>query len=111
MKGCVILMYKIAVLGEKSVVQGFAVLGLDVVNCQPGIETRRTLRSIASRGEYAVVYITESCYASLDEEELEKYENAFTPAVIPIPGPGDGAGAGYKRLNEMVIRAVGTKLD
>jgi V/A-type H+-transporting ATPase subunit F len=103
-------MYKIAVLGEKEVIKGFIALGLDVLACQPGEETVRTLRSIAAREEYAVVYVTESCYASLDAEERERYTNVLIPAVIPIPGPGAGAGVGHALLDDMVLKAIGAKL-
>ena len=102
-------MYKIAVLGEKEIVKGFTALGLDVLVCEAGDDARKTLRSAAAADKYAVVYVTESCYASLGEER-ERYVGTLVPAVIPIPGPGPGAGIGHTLLDDMVVKAIGAKL-
>ena len=52
-------MYKIAVMGDRDSIYGFAALGLDTYPVTDPIEAARKLRGLAEQ-EYAVVYITEA---------------------------------------------------
>ena len=60
-------MYKIAVLGDRDSIYGFAALGLDTYPVYDPTEAVRTLRRLAE-GNYAVIYITEALAAEIDEE-------------------------------------------
>ena len=55
-------MYKIAVLGDRDSIYGFAALGLDTYPVYDPTEAVRTLRRLAE-GNYAVIYITEALAA------------------------------------------------
>ena len=90
-------MYKIAVLGERESVMGFAALGLAVF--------RLTRQSDA----YAIIYVTET-YAEALHAQIEKYASSVTPAVILIPGAGGCKGLGMNALNAAVERAVGSNI-
>lgn len=48
-------MYKIAVLGDRDSIYGFAALGLEVFPVQSGDEGAHTLRRLSEQ-DYAVVY-------------------------------------------------------
>ena len=61
-------MYKIAVLGDRDSIYGFAALGLDTYPVYDPTEAVRTLRRLAE-GNYAVIYITEALAAEIDEQE------------------------------------------
>ena len=78
----VIGMYKIAVLGERESVMGFAALGLAVFPVD-----------------------SEALHA-----QIEKYASSVTPAVILIPGAGGCKGLGMNALNAAVERAVGSNI-
>ena len=78
-------MYKIAVLGDRDSIYGFAALGL------------------------AVVYITEALSAQLGPE-LERCRENLLPAVIPIPGVHGNTGMGIQMVKRSVEQAVGSDI-
>lgn len=100
--------WKIAVLGDRDSVLGFKALGLDVFPADTAEEARPILRRLA-REEYAVVYLTES-YAAKLTEELERYKDEVTPAVILIPGKEGSLGIGMENVKRAVERAVGADI-
>ena len=101
-------MYKIAVLGDRDSIYGFAALGLDVFPATDPIYAARKLREFAE-GDYAVVYITEAL-ASLLENELSRYCTSRLPAIIPIPGVSGNTGLGIKMVKKSVEQAVGSDI-
>jgi len=104
-------MYKIAVLGDRDSIYGFAALGLDVFPvAEPvdTVETGKKLRELAD-GEYAVIYITEALAAKL-EHEIDRYRSARLPAIIPIPGVSGNTGMGIKMVRKSVEQAVGSDI-
>jgi V/A-type H+-transporting ATPase subunit F len=104
-------MYKIAVMGDRDSIYGFAALGLDIFSVPEPvdpIEAGRKLREIAD-GEYAVIYITESLASKL-ESEINRYRAAGLPAIIPIPGVSGNTGMGMKMVKKSVEQAVGSDI-
>lgn len=99
-------MYKIAAMGDRDSVSGFASIGLETFSPADESEAARLLRMMSEEG-YAVVYITEKL-ASLIPEEIEKYREAVTPAVILIPGVTGNTGEGMQNVSRSVERAVGS---
>ncbi len=101
-------MYRIAVLGDRDSIYGFAALGLDVFPVSDSEAGAKTLHSLASR-DYAVIYITEALAKDL-EEELSRYRESLLPAVIPIPGIHGNTGAGLRAVKRSVEQAVGSDI-
>ncbi len=101
-------MYRIAVLGERDSIYGFAALGLDIFPAENREEAKRILSTIAG-GEYAVIYITEKTAAELTAE-IAKYDEVPTPAIIPIPGITGNTGEGMARVRLAVEKAVGSDI-
>lgn len=101
-------MYKIAVLGDRDSIYGFAALGLETFPVSDRDEAAKKLKSLAE-GEYAVIYITESLQAKL-ETELDKYRTANLPAIIPIPGVSGNTGMGMLNVKKSVEQAVGSDI-
>lgn len=98
-------MYKVAVLGDRDSIYGFAAIGLETFrsdNAEDGAE--RLKRLIEER--YAVIYITEKLHEQL-EELIESYSELPLPAIIQIPGLEGNTGKGMLSLKQTVIRAVG----
>jgi len=101
-------MYRIAVLGDRDSIYGFAALGLDVFPVSDSETGARTLRNLAER-DYAVIYITEALAKDL-EPELERTRESLLPAVIPIPGVHGNTGMGISMVKKSVEQAVGSDI-
>ena len=98
-------MYKIAVMGDRDSIYGFAALGMTpVAETDPG----RKLRKLAEGG-YAVIYVTEALAAQI-EPEIDRYREAGLPAVILIPGAYGNTGRGMRDVKKSVEKAVGSDI-
>lgn len=102
-------MFKIAVLGDRESVLGFKALGLDVHSAETPAEARKTLHALAKDGETAIIYLTEQ-YAAEMPDEIAKYKDQVTPAIILIPGKAGSLGIGMKNITDSVERAVGADI-
>lgn len=101
-------MYRIAVLGDRDSIYGFAALGLDTYPVNDTETAAKTLKKLAD-SDYAVIYITEDLQAKL-ESEISKYKDSRLPAIIPIPGVSGNTGKGILNLKKMVEQAVGSDI-
>jgi len=101
-------MYKIAVIGDRDSIYGFASLGLEIFPTESIEEGLRILRKLAET-DYAVIYITEELCSGL-REELERYSTQIMPAIIAIPGVKGNTGVGIAMVKKSVERAVGSDI-
>jgi V/A-type H+-transporting ATPase subunit F len=103
-------MDKIAVMGDYDSIYGFATLGLTTFPVSPDSpeDAAKTLKEIAGNG-YGVIYITEQM-AALLEEEIDRYAEKLTPAIIQIPGVKVNTGAGVRNVKKSVEQAVGSDI-
>ncbi len=104
-----ILMYKIAVMGDRDSIYGFAAVGLEPFPITDTQAAADKLKSLAEGGEYAVIYITEELAARL-EREIDYYSDRALPAIIQIPGVFGNTGNGMKAVKQSVERAVGSDI-
>ena len=102
------LMHKIAVMGDRDSVSGFACLGLETFIINDKAAGERKLKEL-SNGGYAIIYITEALASELSNE-IEKYKDSVIPAIILIPGVSGNTGEGMSSLMKSVERAVGSQL-
>ena len=110
MKGCVIYMLKIAVIGGRETVMGFTALGLEAYPVADAAEAKSVLRSLTrEREDVAIIYIEENLAADLGSE-IDKYKDSPMPAIILIPGREGSLGLGLSALNAAVERAIGTNI-
>ena len=101
-------MYKIAVLGDADSVLGFKALGLDVFPVDSVADAKATLHRLAKDG-FAIVYLTEQMAVHM-EDDLVRYKDELTPAVILIPGKEGSLGIGMANVKKSVERAVGADI-
>lgn len=101
-------MYKIAAIGNKDSVLGFASLGLDVFSPLGTKEASRLIGHLAKEG-YAVIFLTEALAKEL-QDELEKYNSLPLPAITLIPGASGNTGEGMKAIGRFVEQAVGSDI-
>lgn len=101
-------MSKIAVMGDKDSIYGFAALGLSVFECSAAADAAALLRRLAA-SDYAVIYITEKL-AALIPEEIDRFRGVLSPAVILIPGVSGNTGKGLSDVEISVEKAVGSNI-
>lgn len=90
---------------------GFKALGLEVFPVEEA-DAKDTLRKLARGAEgdnYAIIYVEENLAAVL-EDEIGKYKDKPTPAIILIPGKNGSLGLGQNALRAAVERAVGSDI-
>lgn len=108
MKGCVICMYKIGVIGDYDSICGFAALGLDIWPAEDLQQARELLNKLAAGG-YGIIYITEQ-YIEKMSDEMDKYREKQLPAVVPIPSVQGASGFGTACVKRYVEQAVGSDI-
>ncbi len=101
-------MYKIAVLGDRDSIYGFATLGLETFPVSGAEEGEEILKKL-TEGGYAVIYITENLHEQL-EHEIAKHSEERLPAIIPIPGVYGNTGKGMANVKKLVEQAVGSDI-
>lgn len=101
-------MYRIAVLGDRDSIYGFAALGLDTYPVSETEEAAKLLKKLAE-GQYAVIYVTEALQVKL-ETEIDRYRTMQLPAIIPIPGVFGNTGMGMRSVKKSVEQAVGSDI-
>lgn len=101
-------MYKIAVMGDKDSIYGFAALGLDIFPFTDPVSAGKKLRELADSG-YAVIYLTESLADKLTAE-IDHYRELMLPAIILIPGISGNTGKGILSVKKSVEQAVGSDI-
>ena len=99
----------IAVIGDRESIKGFSAVGIDIYACKSNDDCGHILRKIADSGSYAIIFLTEELFDSV-EKERSRYEEKLTPAIIPIPGVKGNSGTGIKRLSSFVEQAVGSDI-
>lgn len=102
-------MYKVAVLGDRDSIYGFAALGLDVFYADNQQKGREIFKQLTSGDTYTIIYITEQLAADLTEE-IEKFSFKPTPAIILIPGVKGNTGQGVASVKKSVEKAVGSDI-
>lgn len=101
-------MYKIAVMGDRDSIYGFASVGLDIYPVDEDTGAGRQLRTLVEN-DYAVIYMTEALYEQL-AKEVDSYRESALPAIIPIPGVSGNTGIGISQVKKSVEKAVGSDI-
>ncbi len=99
-------MYKIAVVGDRDSISGYAAIGMTVVPVQSGEAALEAVSNLAGAG-YGVIFVTENVYDTVNESFPR--EGAL-PAVIPIPGASGNTGTGMADVSRFVEKAVGSDI-
>lgn len=108
MKGCVIYMFKVGVVGDKDSILAFKALGVDVFTVYGKDEARKAVDNMA-RNNYGIIFITEQI-ANLIPDTIERYNNEIIPAVILIPSNQGTLNIGMDRISKSVEKAVGSNI-
>ena len=101
-------MYRMAVLGDKDSIYGYASLGFDVYPVTDESQAAHKLRDLAE-DDYAVIYVTEALAEKIPGE-IGRYKEQMLPAIILIPGVYGNTGAGIANVKKSVEQAVGSDI-
>lgn len=101
-------MYKIAVMGDRDSIYGFAAVGLEPVVAEEAEDAAEKLRRLAE-SDYAVIYITEALAEKI-EKEIARYADRPLPSIILIPGVSGNTGSGLRSVKRSVERAIGSDI-
>lgn len=101
-------MRKVAVMGDYDSIYGFSALGIDIYPVKEKDEAKATLKKLVV-GEYAIIYVVESVAKDLTEE-IDKYKESISPAIILIPGISGNTGEGVAQVKSFVEQAVGSDI-
>ena len=112
--------YRIAIVGQKEAVQGFALLGLDIV---PAYDTNEAVDALLrlkrqmrtddtgrEHNEYAIVFVTEDLASGISPDDERKLSRGALPAIIALPSHRGSTGYSLERLKRIVERAVGSDI-
>lgn len=111
--------YRIAIVGPKEAVAGFALLGADVVAAHTPAEATEHLFRLkkATRTEdgrdrsvYGVVFVSEDLLGGLSADDEKKLARGALPAIVPLPSHRGASGYGLQRLKRIVERAIGSDI-
>lgn len=112
--------YKIAMVGSKEAVSGFALLGVysvPVTTPEEAVEKLFELKKDMTpdeqgteRNTYAIVFITEDLASGISPDDEKKLARGALPAIIPLPSHRGSTGYGLQRLKRIVERAVGSDI-
>lgn len=102
-------MYKIAVMGDRDSIYGFAAVGLIPYPVEDKEVAKKALKEIVDSKEYAIVYVTEKLAIDL-EKEIQHYTENDNIAIILIPGVSGNTGIGIKQVKQSVEKAVGSDI-
>ena len=102
-------MSRIAVIGDRESVYGYAALGLDCYYTSLGEDNTALFKKLCQSQSYGVIYVTEAAAEEL-EREIEKLRSQPSPAVILIPGVSGNTGEGLRAVKLSVEKAVGSDI-
>ena len=101
-------MRKIGIIGGRDSVLGFLAIGFDARAVSDVEEARKALHALAKE-DAAVIFVTEEYSVEL-AEDIAKYKDVPTPAVVVIPGVGGSKGLGMAALKAAGERAIGADI-
>lgn len=101
---------KMAVLGDPSVVAGFAGLGLEVLALTAEQSADELLRAACESDKYAAIYLTEEL-VPVCQHIIAHYKDQALPVIVPIPGAGKPSGLAEAKLQDAVRRAIGFDIN
>ena len=101
-------MFKIAVVGEKWSILGFAGLGLSIYPVEKGEDVLSIIDSIDK--DYAVIFVTETFFAAVKNRFESAYQES-SPLICLIPNHQERQGAGRGIIRELVRKAVGFEIE
>ncbi|MBN2223681.1 MAG: V-type ATP synthase subunit F [Deltaproteobacteria bacterium] len=100
---------KVMVIGDRDSVLGFGALGVKVKTPSAQAEDVRQAVKEALNEEVAILFITERLAQEVPEM-IKDLSRRPLPSVVLIPDASGSKGMGLKKLNEIIVKAVGSTI-
>lgn len=98
---------RIAAIGEQDIIEPLKMAGIDIYPVTKE-NVKDVLLNIVNKG-YSIILIGEDSIESIESLFL-KLSLRPMPSIVPIPGRGKSKGFAYRRLREIIKKAVGTDI-
>jgi V/A-type H+-transporting ATPase subunit F len=112
--------YRIAIVGPREAIAGFALLGVDIIPATTRDEAIQTLFRLKKetskddlgreRPTYAIIYVAEDLLIGISPDDERKLARGALPAITPLPSYHGSTGYSLQRLKRIVERAVGSDI-
>lgn len=111
--------YRIAIVGQKEAVAGFALLGVDVIavsDVESAVKELFRLKKSMNvvdgreRNAYGVVFVSEDLLSGASPDDHRRLSRGALPAIIPLPSHRGSSGYSAERLKRFVERAIGSDI-
>ena len=102
-------MSKIGIIGDNDSIQCFKVIGFEL---RPVMDSReQALNALKELKELdcSIIFVIEKYYVML-LDEIQKYDNDYSVAIISLPGRSGSDGTGMKMINTAVEKAIGSNI-
>jgi V/A-type H+/Na+-transporting ATPase subunit F len=100
---------KVMVIGDRDAVLGFGALGVKVSTPPAEAERIREAIRAAIDEEVAILFITERLAEEVPDM-IKDLSQRPLPSVVVIPDASGSKGMGLKKLDEIIIKAVGSTI-
>ncbi len=99
---------KIAIIGDRDLVEGFAAAGFQVFSPEDKTEAITLSLDEVVQGNFSLCFILER-YALKISEKIRELEERIYPAIVVVPDYRRDFGQSAESLKEIVIRAIGSE--
>jgi len=88
---------------------GFQLAGITVLAATTPDEMLTTLRTYQDGEQYKIIFIDEKLAAN-NLADVEKLNQNTLPAIVLLPNPAQPLGLAKEKMNDLVIKAVGSDI-
>jgi V/A-type H+-transporting ATPase subunit F len=100
---------KIAVVGEKELVLGYRLLGVEDAFPVSRADSQKTVTDLFNSDKYNLIIVGNEARKGLSPGLLEKLESSIVPLVVFMPSP-QGQAAAEESLSKLARRVLGVDI-
>jgi len=108
-KGCVMAIYKTAVVGDISTCLPFRAMGVEAIVADETDNLSEAVGRLIESGEYGAIFVTEALVERLSEV-IESARYLPLPSIILIPTVTGSLGKGKHAIRETLKKAAGADI-
>jgi V/A-type H+-transporting ATPase subunit F len=99
---------KIAVVGEKELVLGYRLLGVEDAFQATGADAQRTILELFNSGKYNLIIVGNEARKGISPSTMEKLESSIVPLVVFMPSTE--AEVAEESLSRLAKRVLGVDI-
>ena len=102
---------KIVVLGERSLVLGYRLIGCTECYEEIGEEGKNRLMSLLKRDDVGIIIVSDTIRDLMNTQEIEKLESTIKPLVVFVPSSVSVKKSEEEVLREYIKRVLGIDME